>query len=108
VFLLYSNLQTSSASGSGSSLGSFRGLGHVDSRRDSLAVKFELTPPTRYIHLDTSNVLPSPNGRNKKSGTSKRARKGGGEKTVEIKLAQDTTALRSRKGDTGSVLWKAR
>lgn len=30
------------------------------------------------------------------------------EKTLEIQLAQDKTALRSRKGDTGSVLWRAR
>lgn len=30
------------------------------------------------------------------------------DKTIEIDVAQDTTALRSRKGDTGSVLWHAR
>jgi len=29
------------------------------------------------------------------------------DKTVEIEIFQDKTALRSRKGDTGSVLWKA-
>ena len=28
--------------------------------------------------------------------------------TIEIQLFQDKTALRSRKGDTGSVVWKAR
>jgi protein N-lysine methyltransferase METTL21D len=27
---------------------------------------------------------------------------------VEVELAQDPTALRSRKGDTGSVLWRLR
>jgi protein N-lysine methyltransferase METTL21D len=26
----------------------------------------------------------------------------------EIQIAQDKTSLRSRKGDTGSVVWKAR
>jgi hypothetical protein len=30
------------------------------------------------------------------------------DKTIEIDLVQDVTGLRSRKGDTGSVLWYAR
>jgi hypothetical protein len=30
------------------------------------------------------------------------------DKVIEIELVQDKTALRSRKGDTGSVLWMAR
>ena len=37
----------------------------------------------------------------------KKPRKNQG-RTIEIEIAQDKTALRSRKGDTGSVLWKAR
>lgn len=28
--------------------------------------------------------------------------------TIEVELAQDPTSLRSRKGDTGSVLWRVR
>jgi hypothetical protein len=40
---------------------------------------------------------------------SKRKRRNGDiTKTLEVELAQDKTALRSRKGDTGSVLWRAR
>jgi hypothetical protein len=27
---------------------------------------------------------------------------------IEVELAQDPTSLRSRKGDTGSVLWRVR
>lgn len=78
----------------------FRGLGYVDSHKDTLEIKFEL-----------KNVLPSPpvaaparNRRHHKSNKPATT----SEKTVEIELIQDKTALHSRKGDTGSVLWKAR
>jgi hypothetical protein len=98
VFLLYSNLQTRNISQSGSA---FRGLGHVDSRKDVLTIKIELTPQPQTIHLDSSS-------QNKKPRTSRKAQKVRGDKTIEIELAQDKTALHSRKGDTGSVLWKAR
>ena len=61
-----------------------RGLGYVDSHRDVLDIKFECKlkdkKPKGPIAV----------------------------KTVEIELFQDKTALRTRKGDTGSVLWKAR
>lgn len=60
-----------------------RGLGYVDSHRDVLDIKFE-------IIKDKKPKCPIV------------------VKTVEIELFQDKTALRSRKGDTGSVLWKAR
>ena len=59
-----------------------RGLGYVDSHRDVLDIKFELKD--------------------------KKAKGLTVVKTVEIELFQDKTALRTRKGDTGSVLWKAR
>lgn len=29
-------------------------------------------------------------------------------KTIEVELVQDVTGLRSRVGDTGSVIWRAR
>ena len=61
-----------------------RGLGYVDSHRDVLDIKFELHVKNKKPKGPT--VV----------------------KTVEIELFQDKTALRTRKGDTGSVLWKAR
>ena len=92
VFLLYTNLQHSSAEDSLSAR--FRGLGHVDSRKDTLSITFELKSPV--LESDTT------------AKQSKFKRRQKGDKTLEIELAQDKTALRSRKGDTGSVLWIAR
>ncbi|KAF4610556.1 hypothetical protein D9613_006705 [Agrocybe pediades] len=96
IFILYSEIQTTNTRENDTE---FRGLGYVDSHKDVLEVKFELT-----------NVLPPPtagketslNRRNKSRKPAKPL-----EKTIEIELLQDKTALRSRKGDTGSVLWKA-
>ena len=44
----------------------------------------------------------------RKGRSSKQAKADGDEKSFDVLLAQDKTALRSRKGDTGSVLWRAR
>jgi len=72
------------------SVDGFRGLGHVDSRKDTLSIDFELKA-----------FVPPSDPSIKKSKTKQR------DKTIEVVLAQDKTALRSRKGDTGSVLWRA-
>ncbi|TFK39432.1 hypothetical protein BDQ12DRAFT_603609 [Crucibulum laeve] len=102
IFLLYSNLQSTNSHIDSS--GNFRGLGHVDSRQDTLSIKFELkgsvTPDGSYS---------SSAGSNSKRGkqASKKGKIKKKDKTVEIELVQDKTALRSRKGDTGSVVWKA-
>ncbi|KAJ7043568.1 putative methyltransferase-domain-containing protein [Mycena alexandri] len=86
VFILYSKSTPSS--------NELRGLGYLDSHKDTLTLSFELKPPT------WSN-----------SGTGKQKRKLASrviqDKTVEIQLAQDKTALRTRAGDTGSVVWRA-
>jgi len=85
--LLYTGLPSEELSADG-----FRGLGHVDSHKDKLSIDFELkaiVAPT-----DPSVIRKASKGRQR-------------DKTVEVILAQDKTALRSRKGDTGSVLWKA-
>ncbi|KZP30518.1 hypothetical protein FIBSPDRAFT_725793 [Athelia psychrophila] len=96
VFLLYTALLASPSEDAHTT--GFHGLGHVDSRSDVLSVKFELTTP----------VLESDPGVAKTKGRSKRkAKTNGGQRTVEVELAQDKTALRTRKGDTGSVLWQA-
>ena len=63
------------------------GLGYVDSHKDILEIKFDIS------------FKSSPDLRRKAELV---------EKTVEIELHQDKTALRSRKGDTGSVVWRAR
>ncbi|PPQ79680.1 hypothetical protein CVT25_003254 [Psilocybe cyanescens] len=93
IFILYSELQIG-----GTASTDFRGLGYLDSRKDLLEIKFELknvlqAPPT------------TPGNSNKKSKSRKTPKDT--TKTIEIELLQDKTALRSRKGDTGSVLWKA-
>lgn len=67
------------------------GLGFMDSHKDILEIKFD-------ISLKSSDPESSPRKRKVKQV----------EKTVEIELHQDKTALRSRKGDTGSVVWRAR
>lgn len=84
--MLYTGLPPEESSSNG-----FRGLGHVDSYKDTLSIDFELK----------ANVAPTDPSVKKPKGRLR-------DKTVEVILAQDKTALRSRKGDTGSVLWKAR
>ncbi|KAF8801324.1 hypothetical protein BYT27DRAFT_7342039, partial [Phlegmacium glaucopus] len=64
---------------------SIRGLGYVDSHRDVLDIKFELNKVVKSKSRKDLIV----------------------DKVVEIELFQDKTALRTRRGDTGSVLWKA-
>lgn len=91
--MLYTNSQHSSTENSLSD--GFRGLGHVDSRMDTLSITFELKSPA----LESDPFV-------KQSKFERQRQKG--DKTIEVELAQDKTALRSRKGDTGSVLWIAR
>ncbi|KAF9499512.1 hypothetical protein BDN71DRAFT_1441631 [Pleurotus eryngii] len=103
VFLLYSNLQASSSSTPDTS---FRGLGYVDSKTDTLIVKIELTAPLfKSGSTTTSGGAKEATGKHHKRATSKNTSRS--DITLEIELWQDKTALRSRKGDTGSVLWKA-
>lgn len=92
MFLLYTNLQQSPSEDKHTD--HFRGLGHVDSRKDALSIKFDLKAPV--LHSDPS--LKKAKGKRREAG----------DRIVEIELMQDKTALRSRKGDTGSVLWRAR
>ncbi|KIK60522.1 hypothetical protein GYMLUDRAFT_43845 [Collybiopsis luxurians FD-317 M1] len=88
VFLLYTELQAQDHQ-TDSPSSTFRGLGHVDSHQDILTVNFRLINP-----------VSQPLG--------KRGRKPQLEiLEKEIQIAQDKTSLRSRKGDTGSVVWKA-
>lgn len=73
------------------------GLGYVDSRSPVLNIKIELDLPT--------NQPVSPNRRKKDLKGAKSQKRN---MVIEVELAQDPTSLRSRKGDTGSVLWRVR
>ncbi|KAJ7334102.1 hypothetical protein DFH08DRAFT_298499 [Mycena albidolilacea] len=82
IFILYSNKASSNEP---------RGLGYLDSHSDVLTLNFEVKSPS------PSNL-----------GITKAKRKVREQtETVEIQLAQDKTALRTRTGDTGSVVWRA-
>lgn len=85
IFLLYSEKQRNDADS--------RGLGYVDSHKDVLEIKFDLS------FKSTQDDSGSPHRKRKVKQIVK---------TIEIELHQDKTALRSRKGDTGSVVWRAR
>lgn len=78
VFLLYTALAAAPAKASVST-----GLGSVNSFKDRLTIDLEL-PPVKA------------QGKRKEEP-----------RNLSIDLAQDVTSLRSRKGDTGSVLWRA-
>ncbi|KAJ7155443.1 putative methyltransferase-domain-containing protein [Mycena crocata] len=86
VFLLYSKSTSTSSEP--------RGLGYVDSRTDTLTLSFDLKVPS----------IPNIGSRKYKRKSVARPVQ---DKTVEVQLLQDTTALRTRTGDTGSVVWKA-
>jgi hypothetical protein len=73
------------------------GLGYVDSRSPVLNVAVELDLPTDR-----------PASRDNYKKRSKGAKSRNQNMVIEVELAQDPTSLRSRKGDTGSVLWRVR
>lgn len=103
-------------------------MGTVESRQDEITVRLDVQPFCRH------DVVPQPErpelslsraSRRGKSASKKRDQKSTTHDPLEIQLFQDTTALRSRKGDTGmfsyprcrvlltfrtagSVLWRAR
>ena len=109
VFLLYTNLAARKAADGTSH---FRGLGHMDSREDVLTISLNIGKPVEEqadkahaVSVTTSST------KHKHRGASKRkvhGRECNEVETIEVEIAQDKTALRSRKGDTGSVLWHAR
>src|SRR4051812_45498707 len=89
IFILYSEKQTISSS---ENTEHFRGLGYVDSHKDFLEIEFELnSAPKKADTVSEKSKL----RRNKSKPRELHS--------VEVRLHQDTTALRSRKGDTGSV-----
>lgn len=97
IFLLYSQLQASSSAGEQDvDLG---GLGAVDSHKGELPVRIGVSPPNQ----DLSGTLETPKKDHRARSRSVRSKKpdlSRGE-PVEFVLFQDTTALRTRQGDTG-------
>ncbi|RDX48101.1 hypothetical protein OH76DRAFT_1557423 [Lentinus brumalis] len=109
VFLLYTNLAGRGTETKGTT--GFRGLGHIDSHEDTLTISINLHPPTENAENTehVTNELPPKHKKREHSSQKRKARKPRIEdvKTVEVEIFQDKTALRSRKGDTGSVVWHA-
>lgn len=103
IFLLYTALNQGGTELTGPD--GHRGLGFIDSRQDTLSIKFELAAPIRHESSTGTSE-------NKRSFQPRKARQQKKEinltKVIEIGIFQDKTALRSRKGDTGSVVWRAR
>ncbi|KAH7885801.1 putative methyltransferase-domain-containing protein, partial [Phlebopus sp. FC_14] len=97
IFLLYTSLNQAGISPDG-----YRGLGHVDSRKDSLTIQFELTPLPLTLSQPPGSTVRSKKGKQHSRRSNLDSRK-----LIEIEVAQDKTALWSRKGDTGSVVWRA-
>ncbi|KAG6329656.1 hypothetical protein ID866_9432 [Astraeus odoratus] len=82
----------------------YRGLGHIDSRKDTLAIEFELVEPVQGGPVNHDEVSKATKALKRKQTKKSRS---SAVKLIEIEIAQDKTALRSRKGDTGSVAWRA-
>ncbi|KIO29924.1 hypothetical protein M407DRAFT_226083 [Tulasnella calospora MUT 4182] len=99
IFLIYTRL-----AGDGSSSSEPLGLGFVDSKSSEMTVSFNIEPPIPGLpEMTTSPARKSP-GRDRK----KQARARKSEPVfLSYVLEQDPSSLRSRKGDTGNVLWRA-
>ena len=109
VFLLYTNLASRKAADGTTR---FRGLGHIDSHEDVLTISFNIGMPAEEQSAKAVNIpVAAPANKHKHRGALKRKVQGKRRdeiETIEVEIVQDKTALRSRKGDTGSVLWHAR
>ncbi|KIK81194.1 hypothetical protein PAXRUDRAFT_833023 [Paxillus rubicundulus Ve08.2h10] len=102
IFLLYTALNQAKTDLVGPD--GHRGLGHIDSRKDTLRIHFELRPPASSPPLSDERVKPTRKGKHSRKKVLQHIL----ERVVDIEIAQDPTALRSRNGDTGSVVWRAR
>ncbi|KAI6119214.1 hypothetical protein EDD16DRAFT_1555119 [Pisolithus croceorrhizus] len=96
IFLLYTGLNRVRTKLTGPD--GYRGLGHVDSRKDVLTINLgSLSEDATEMSKDQRSRI-SPKQKRPKEKKSIE---------IEIEIAQDKTALRSRRGDTGSVVWRA-
>lgn len=90
------------------------GLGYINSTSDVLELSFDLVPPEAqapaaptYPEAKRKRHGRTAGGTTTKRSSTKNVAAGKLPERVEVQLAQDVTALRSRKGDTGSVVWHA-
>ncbi|KIK20809.1 hypothetical protein PISMIDRAFT_656097 [Pisolithus microcarpus 441] len=95
IFLLYTSLNRARTKLTGPD--GHRGLGHVDSRKDILTINIGLSEDATETSKDKQPCVAPKQKRPKEKKSI----------DIEIEIAQDKTALRSRKGDTGSVVWRA-
>ncbi len=109
IFLLYTRLAALKPADS-SDTGHFHGLGSENSNQDALLVCVELKPPSTCEPPRDAKAGNQRRKRRRGSGVSKAKEERSRRDPIvfEYVLLQDKTALRSRSGDTGSVLWKAR
>ncbi|KAH9008690.1 putative methyltransferase-domain-containing protein [Lactarius deliciosus] len=107
IFLLYTRLAALKPADS-SDIGHFHGLGSENSNQDALLVRIELKPPTTCEPQRNTETGNQRRKRRRGGGVQKAKdeRRGCDPIVLEYVLLQDKTALRSRSGDTGSVLWK--
>ncbi|KAF6753063.1 putative methyltransferase-domain-containing protein [Ephemerocybe angulata] len=94
IFYLYTILQSAPQDRM-----NLRGLGFLDAKQDVVDLRFDLVPPT------AEPSSPAAGKRTRKSR--QRIKPAPPVDSYEFQLIQDKTALNSRKGDTGSVVWKA-
>ncbi|KAG7580170.1 hypothetical protein FFLO_00141 [Filobasidium floriforme] len=100
TFDLYSNLANTGSEESNNARKG--GLGFLDSHKDTLEIDFELQPPS--VPLDSAL---SPKLRHSKIKSHKAKKSELQSKNISVSIHQDIGALRNRKGDTGSVVWRA-
>ncbi|KAG8862104.1 hypothetical protein FRB96_002134 [Tulasnella sp. 330] len=96
IFLLYTRL-----AGNQDQTSTPLGLGFIDSKASEITVSFSIDPPSQLLE---------PRGKEKSSRRhAKRQPHPQTRKAIdfEITLEQDPSSLQSRRGDTGSVLWRA-
>ncbi|QRV88886.1 protein-lysine methyltransferase C42C1,13 [Ceratobasidium sp. AG-Ba] len=97
IFLLYSrSFENKDEDG-------IQGLGSIDSLANTLTLNFTLHPPV----LDQPQGPQVTKGRSRHGKARRESKDINQEKVIEIEVSQDITGLRSRKGDTGSVVWRA-
>lgn len=82
------------------------GLGFIDSSHSHLPIVLELAQPVTSPPLSPP-VSPPPGHRRSRHVSGKKATAPDTTVRIELELLQDLTALKGRKGDTGSVLWRS-
>ncbi|GAA5834015.1 hypothetical protein JCM9279_004189 [Rhodotorula babjevae] len=100
LFLVYTRkLQLASSSGDDAAAGDTSALGYLDSNDGVVHVALPVKPPP------ASEKPASITGRRRRAAKSKVSESR--ELVVEVEVHQALDALRHRKGDTGSVLWRS-